>query len=89
MQKNGFTLNVQKCVFAQSHIHFIGHVISHRDVSPDNENISSILDVPPPLNTTELKRFLAIVNFIARFIPNLADVLQSLGELPHKDIDVD
>ncbi|XP_064483016.1 uncharacterized protein K02A2.6-like [Ornithodoros turicata] len=54
-------------------------------VTPDQSKIAAIVDMPAPTNVTELKRFLGMVNFIARFIPNLAakTALLSFARMSH------
>ncbi|MDD9361325.1 MAG: reverse transcriptase, partial [Anaplasma sp.] len=86
LKEKGLTLNRDKCVFAQETVKFLGHVINKDGVTPDKDKITTIVDMPPPTNVTELKRFLGMVNFIARFIPNLAIKTGPLRELLHKDV---
>ncbi|XP_064470230.1 uncharacterized protein K02A2.6-like [Ornithodoros turicata] len=86
LKEKGLTLNRKKCVFAQETITFLGHVINRDGVTPDQSKIAAIVDMPAPTNVTELKRFLGMVNFIARFIPNLAAKTAPLRELLRKDV---
>lgn len=55
-------------------------------MTPDSDKVATIVDMPLPENVTELKRFLGIINFIARLISNLAAKTGPLRELLHKDV---
>lgn len=86
LKQKGLTLNRDKCVFAQETVQFLGHVINKDGVTPDSDKIATIVNMPPPTDVTELKRFLGMVNFVARFIPNLAVKAAPLRDLLHKDV---
>lgn len=49
-----------------------------------SDKIDAVLKCPVPLNVTELKQFLGLVNYYHRFLPNLATKLHPLYELLHK-----
>ena len=66
------TLNAQKCKFRQSSIRFLGHVIDHNGVRPDQGKVSAVLKLKAPTNPTELRRFMGMVNQLGKFSPNLA-----------------
>ena len=70
----GVTLNPSKCCFGRNAVDFVGHEISENGIRPLEAHVHTIRDFPPP--TT--KRFLGIVNFYRRFIPNCASVVMPL-----------
>lgn len=74
LRKFGLTINLSKCVFAQTEVKFLGHSISKNGISPLNEKVQSIIDFPEPKEVRELKRFLAMLNFYRRFLPNAAKI---------------
>ena len=81
LETAGVTLNADKCKFRQSSIQFLGHVIDEKGVCPDQEKVSAILKLKAPTNTTELRRFMGMVNQLGKFSPNLATITQPLREL--------
>lgn len=46
--------------------------------------IRAIIDYPKPENKTEVQRFLGMVNFVAKFIPNRAKILEPINVLTGK-----
>lgn len=86
LQAEGITLNKQKCLFGVNSLEFLGHSISSSGISVDPERIKSIANFPEPSDKNELLRFLGMVNFSSRFIPNRSHVLEPLTALLKKNI---
>lgn len=87
LQASGMTLNKEKSVFAVDKITFLGHNISKEGISIDPERIKAITEMPEPTNVTELLRFLGMINFVCRSIPNRSTVCEALNHLLKKDIE--
>ena len=68
------TLNRDKCQFKMPHLEFMGHVLSARGTGPADVKVKAVVDVREPTNAGEVRSFLSLVNFTARFIPDLATV---------------
>lgn len=49
------------------------------------ERIEAILDIPKPTNVSQLRQFLGIVNYYAKFIKNYAQLVNPLYQLLKKD----
>ena len=78
---SGLRLNKQKCKFGVKDIIFLGHRITDKGIIPDPEKVSAINKMKDPSNVTELQRFLGLVNYMAKFIPNLAEITAPLRTL--------
>ena len=65
------TLNYEKCKFAQPSVKFLGHVIDEHGIKPDPDKVSAIMEVPTPINISEVRRFLGMVNQLSKFSPHL------------------
>ena len=78
LRQHGLKLNKRKCQFHQSELIFLGHKITSNGISPDENKIKAIVDMPYPQNVKDLQRFLGTVNYLAKFIPNLSDKTGSL-----------
>jgi hypothetical protein len=85
LEKAGLRLNKSKCFFLRSCIEYLGHVIDGDGLHPTDEKIAALKEAPPPTNLTELRSFLGIVNYYAKFLPNLATMLTPLYRLLHKN----
>ena len=62
-------------------IPFFGEVISRNGVQPDLQNISALMEMPPPNTKKELQAFLGIINSLDKFSPNTAVVCKFLYKL--------
>jgi len=86
IRKSGLKLRKHKCQFGMSSITFLGHSISDQGIKPDTKKISAILNMPTPTNVKELQRFLGMVTYLGKFIPNLSKATAPLRKLLEKDI---
>ena len=59
----------------------MGHVLSARGIGPADVKVKAVVDAREPTNAAEVRSFLGLVNFIARFIPDLATVSVPLRQL--------
>ena len=55
-------------------------------VKVDPERVEAIKKVPLPQNLKSLQSFNGQINFIRRFIPNLAELMKHLQKLLNKDV---
>ena len=83
----GITLNKSKCVFGVNKVSFLGHVVSGDGITSDPNKVQAIVEMLPPRDVAELRRFLGMVNYLAKFLPNFADIAQPLRALTCKDTD--
>ncbi|UYV82094.1 K02A2.6-like [Cordylochernes scorpioides] len=81
IQEEGMTLNPEKCQFGVKTVKFLGHILSSEGLFIDEEKLDAITKMEAPRSTKELKSFLGMVNYLGKFIPNLADKLQPLNSL--------
>ena len=63
----------------------LGHIISKEGIRIDPDRVQVIMQVPYPRNIKELQAFLGKINFIRRFIPNLAKLIRLLDNMLKKD----
>ena len=81
LSTKGLALNRDKCQFKMSHLKFMGHVLSSRGIGPANVKVKAVVDAREPTNAAEVRSLLGLVNFTARFIPDLATVSAPLCQL--------
>ena len=84
-RKYGISLNPKKSFFGLEEGKFLGHIISKDGIRIDPDRIQAILQVPHPRNIKELQAFLGEINFLRRFIPNLAKLIRLLNNMLKKD----
>ena len=66
-------------------ITFFDFTISASEMSPDTRKVDATQNAPTPSNPGEVRSFLGLVNYCARFIPRLATVAEPLRQLTRKD----
>ena len=84
LNEHGVTLNEKKCEFKVQETKFLGYKISREGIAPDEEKVKAVLELPNPQNSTEVRRFLGMVNYYIKFLPKLAQLSQPLRELLKK-----
>ena len=75
------TLNKDKYKFGVSAVRFLGHIVDKGGVRADPDKISAIVDLTPPKDLAELRRFMGMVNQLGKFSCHLADLTPPLHEL--------
>lgn len=78
--------NKSKFKFNKTKVNFLGHEITNLGVKPDYNKIKIIKELKPPKNKVELQRILGVVNYVGKFLPNVAQVNAPLRELIRKDV---
>jgi len=56
----------------------MGHVLSEKGISPAEEKVKAVFEAREPKSATEVRGFLGLVNFCARFFPDLAITTEPL-----------
>jgi hypothetical protein len=72
MRRYGLKMNPRKCAFRVSAGKFLGFVIHEHGIEIDPDRIKSIRNVGPPTYKVKVQKFLGKVNYLRRFISNLA-----------------
>ena len=86
-------LNPKKLKLRLSEVPFIGHLLTPGGVKPDPEKVRAVQEMPNPDGRTNaekvkaVQRFLGFVNYLAKFVPHLADECEPLRCLTDKDAD--
>jgi hypothetical protein len=72
MRKHQLKMNSLKCVFDVTARKFLGFFVHNRGIEVDKNKAKAILQAKPPSNKKELQRLLGQINFLRRFIANVA-----------------
>jgi hypothetical protein len=82
----GLTVKPDQVRFATRHISFLGHLVGPEGVRIDPERTQAIRNFTPPKNAKGISRFVGMVNFYHKFIPNLANLAAPLNQLREKGV---
>ncbi|CAN6561920.1 unnamed protein product [Malus baccata var. baccata] len=85
MRIHKLKMNPKKCVFGVRAGNFLGFLVHQRDVEVDKNKSRAIMESPLPTNKVQLQRLLSKINFLKRFIANLAGKIQPLTPLLRLD----
>lgn len=81
LRDNDVLLNDDKCVLRAKQIEFLGHQLSPEGVKPLDKYVKTIESFREPMVIEEVQSFLGLVNYVGKWIPNLATWTEPLREL--------
>ena len=79
-------LKRSKCEFMLPSVEYLGHKISDKGLQPTEGKIKAIVEAPAPQNVSQLKAFLGMLNYYAKFLPNISSRLAPLYKLLQKAV---
>lgn len=66
-------LNKEKCKFRTTEVTYVGHVLTADGLKPDQEKVRAVQNMPEPEDKAGLMRFLGMLQYLAKFVPNLSE----------------
>lgn len=84
LRKVNLKVNPNKCEFLKKQLLYLGHVVTTEGVSPDPDKIKTVQNYPKPINSDEVRRFVAFCNYYRKFIPSFAEITIPLNKLCRK-----
>ena len=81
LKEHGLKINPHKCQLFKDSVKFLGHLVSANGLSPLPENIEAIVNFKPPRSIKSVQRFLGMINFYRRFIPDCSVIARPLSSL--------
>ena len=79
-------LNFEKVRVRKQQVQYVGHIITAAGLKPDPEKVRAMRDMPAPETKEDVRRFLGSIQYLAKFLPMLAEVETPLRELTRKDV---
>ena len=86
IQDANLKLNKEKCKFRKSEVTYQGQVFTEHGMKADSEKVKAICELPAPINITQLRQFMGMVNYLGRYVPNLSSVMKPMSELLKSDV---
>lgn len=84
-RKLNFKFNKKKLQLSVPTIKYLGHQITPKGIEIHKAKVEAISSMKAPESKEELQRFLGMVTFLGRYIPNLSDETHYLRQLLCKD----
>jgi hypothetical protein len=86
LHSSGLTANKRKSRFSITKLEFMGHLLTTAGISPTETKVEAVQKTRIPQNAKDVRSFLGLVNFCAKFIPGLATVAEPLRRLTRHNI---
>ena len=74
----GLRWKLENCRFLQDSVDYLGHRIDANCLHPQETKVAAITRATAPTNVTQLRSYLGMINYYAKFLPNLASILAPL-----------
>ena len=74
-------LNACKMSLRLKSVTFLGHFITQDGLQPDPAKIEAIKEMPSPTDVTGVQRLNGFVNYLAKFLLGLSDVMEPIRQL--------
>lgn len=81
LEEYNVKVNSEKCKWYKQIVEYLGHSLSKEGIKPINSKLSCIKDTPVPENVTQLKSYLGLINYYAKFVPMLSSKVKPLYNL--------
>ena len=85
LEEFGFHLKKEKCSFFQDQVKYLGHLINKSGIKPDPEKIKAIVEMPSPINKSQLGSLLGSINYYVKFVPSMRNLRALMDFLMKKD----
>ncbi|KAK3717088.1 hypothetical protein QZH41_008699, partial [Actinostola sp. cb2023] len=86
-KEKGMKLNKKNLKLKCKEITYLGHLITQNGLNPDPEKIEAVKKMPKPTNVKGVRQFCGFVNYLAKFLPRLAEAMGSIQQLTRRDVD--
>ena len=81
LQYQQFWLKESKCQFCTKRLDILVHILTREGLSADPLKVQEIFDFLEPRDQRQLQAFIGIVNYLSKFLPNLASTAAMLADL--------
>ncbi len=81
LREYDLTLKPSKCMFLQTQVTYLGHVVSKQGIAPDPEKVEKLKRFTFPKTIKSLRRFLVLASYFRKFIKDYSNIAACLYSL--------
>lgn len=74
----GFTINLEKSVFFENEIEYLGHIVGHGYLKPNQKKVEALFQIRPAKTISELRSILGMFGYYQCYIDNFSTVFSPL-----------
>ena len=86
LNDNNIKIRIDKCAFAQQSVEYLGFNIDANGARVTSKYKSKLDNIPTPKTKKQLQRFIGMVQYLNKYIPNLQILLQPFHKLMCKNV---
>ena len=84
LRENQLYAKKSKCEFFQQSISFLGHVVSGKGISMEEDKVKAIKEWPAPTTVTAIRSFLGLAGYYRRFVKEFSKIAMPLTDFTHR-----
>lgn len=85
LKEAGLTVNKEKCTFCKAQLKYLGYIVDANGLHVDPEKVETILQLPVPKYTKEVRRVIEMTSWYWRFVPNFSAIITPMTDLLKKN----
>ena len=78
-------LNDGKCRIRREQVTYLGHILTKDGVQPDTDKLLAIQNMAPQASVADVQRFLGMITYLGKFIPQLTSATEPLRSLMKRE----
>ena len=84
-RKQGIALNREKLKLKRKEVTFMGHIFMSNSLKIDPDKVKAVIDMQKPEDLEGVQQLNVFVNYLAKFLLKLADVIEPIRRLTRKE----
>ena len=80
------SMNFDKCQIRKNRVSYVGHMVTEHGLEPSRDKVRALTEMPAPISKEEVRRFLGMIQYLDKFIPDLSAKDAPLRQLLKKEV---